>query len=370
MTLAVAPTLDEMIEKSTALDANKQDFRIQAQKLFFDGEGNLIIDEKPMPTEHDEYFVNRNEAISVSGALDDNARNQLYDKLAPTVFGRSSTRSLQTELLDKLTPDNFAAVMNQFLAKSDGQWMVRTEGSRVRAILDGYYPRTWNTRMLEAIAEVLESEDRLGGGFTLDKPWVSADDLYLRGWWDESGKGNYRAGFFFGNGEVGNRKTSALPMVQRHSCTNSIIATDISVLTGEKAGVELTHSGRLSGRAIMIGVLSQMPVILGASAILMDRMILAEGEHLPNFTQILDGLAVEYGWNAMQKDLFSVGTEGERTVAAVVNGLTYLAQHAGFGQEKMTAYQMDAGTFLASPNRTDVVRRWVTQGETGKKVRV
>lgn len=367
----IVTTLDQLVEQSTRYDEEKQDFRIQAQRLFFDGDANLIVDEKPMPRDRDEYFVNRADPIKMVGQLDDNARNQLYDKLAPTIFGKGSTRSLQTELLEKLTPENFAAVMNQFLAKSDGLWMVRMDGNRVRAVLDGHYPRTWNTKMLEAIIEVLDSEDRLGGGFTLDRPYVTADDLHLRGWWDQDdrGSGNFRVGFYFGNGEIGNRKTVALPMIQRHSCQNSIIATDISVLTDDKAGVEFTHSGRLTADAIMIGVLSQMPIILGASAVLIDRMMKAEAEALPSFTQILDGLAIQYGWNAMQKDLFSVGTEGERTVGAVVNGLTYLAQHAGFSEDKVVAYQMDAGDFLTNPDRKSVTDRLIAQAVAGKKIR-
>ena len=52
--------------------------------------------------------------------------------------------------------------------------------------------------------------------------------------------------------------------------------TDVSALTGEKAGFQMVHYRGASAEAMMTQFYAQLPALLNASAALINRMIEAE----------------------------------------------------------------------------------------------
>jgi hypothetical protein len=172
----------------------------------------------------------------------------------------------------------------------------------------------------------------------------------------------------FGNSEIGTRKFMGVPMIRRTSCANSIVVTDVSALTGGKAGFQMVHYRGASAEAMMTQFYAQLPALLNASAALINRMIEAESVLIPDFRQVLDGLMIEHGWKKDFLEVVDAGTEGQRTVAGLVNGITYAA-HAHADTSNPEALQLETlgGKYLlANPS---VFARLAQQG-SGKRVRV
>lgn len=364
----VLNTLDGLIQQSAELDEGKRDFRVPSNSLFFAETRELVLDGVPLP--HDDAdWQTMNDPLKIAGLLTDNARNQLYDKLATAAFGKGRTTSIPTAFLGVLPNGLFADTMNWMLSKSGGEWLVRFGFDQVpfvRAVLDSGYPRTYNTDILQQVHRVLLAKEGLDG-FFLDRPFVNADDMFVRGWWDGKGTGNYRVGFIVTNGETGMRRTSLLPMAQRTSCENSVTVSNLSFITGNKGvGMDAVHRKGITAASIMISMYANMTDVLGASAKLINDMIAAEEVRLPSFAQILKGLSVEYDWDDKDEDRFLTGTEGKETVGGVVNGLTWLAQAKDGGAETLR-YQQAGGDFIYTHG--GLVQRLIDQGRTGKKIK-
>ena len=84
-------------------------------------------------------------------ALTDHATTQLYDKLGPAHYGKGSNKSLPSEYLAKFPPAMRADILNWTLERSPSTWKVRLYEDTCRAVLDGDYPRVWNTEVLRQL---------------------------------------------------------------------------------------------------------------------------------------------------------------------------------------------------------------------------
>lgn len=318
-----------LIDRSEAFDRTKTDFRLKARDVSMNSDGKLVIVAPELPYDDATYAKNRitfdaKEKVERVVSLSDAARVQMYAKLGPAHFGKGSNKALPGEYLKFLPPHMQSDILNWTMEKSEGTWKLRTDGDTCRAIVDGGYPRIWNTEVLRQLSRVLNERNGLDG-LHFERPYVTADDFAVRLWWDGAGTGNYRVGAQFGNNEVGGGSFVGRPMIQRGSCKNSIVVSDFSAITGRRAGFEMTHYVGASAEAMMTQFYAQLPALMNASATLINRMIAAESIMLPDFRMIIDGLRAEHGWDAGFTDLVDQGTEGQRTVAGVVNGVTYAA---------------------------------------------
>lgn len=309
--------LEGLITQSAEHDAQKHDHTAEARDLWFDEAARLSVPPtlmgRMLPLEMTEW-----------------ASRQLYSKLGPVVFGRGSSKALPYDYLTALDPDMRADVLNRHLrAAADRRWLVRGYGETTRAVLDGNYPIVSNTELLEAMEGLIKHERGRFEGLTLVRPSVTADDLNLKIVWrnvDVGGHGGwgggsapYGLGCYLGNGEIGNRRIRLWPLVQKHSCTNSIIVD-------HDEGLTLTHRGSLAG--IMVLIKAALGRVFQASAETLDRLIMAEAERIPDLSDTLDGLSLKYGWSTEVRDAVAFGMEGQQTRAGLVAGVSYAAHAA------------------------------------------
>ena len=367
--------LDSLTDRSAQLDEQKADYRVRACDLTLNpNNGHLVLAANPLPYDDSEISrFGRIGAVRQTRELEltDTATLQLHSKLGQAHFGRGSNKTLPTEYLGKFPNDLYASILNWTLGKSDGAWKIRACEDSCRAVLDSGYPRIWNTEVLRQLRRALDKGlegDYSTSGLNAQRSFVSADELFIRLWWQGSGTGNYRIGIAIGNGEIGNRTFSGYPCVQRHSCENSIMTTQISTLTGQESSFRLVHYRGASANAMMIQFYAALPGLIGASAVLINRMIEAEAIALPNFHQILNGLAVEHGWKPDLLDRVQEGTEGQRTLAGVVNGISFAAhEYASLTEPERASMELLSGDYLfAKPQDWTRLAR---QGEERKRIR-
>ena len=361
-----------LIETSERYDQQKTDFRIRARDLRFDSDGQLVVLAPPLPYDDGIYAQQRLRWLSQpkverTAGMTDHAVSQLHNKLGPAHYGRGSNRTLPTDYLAKFPPAMRADILNWTLERSPSTWKVRLYEDRCRAVLDGDYPRVWNTEVLRQLARVLRDRGGLED-LQVDRPFVSPDEFFLRLWWSGAGTGNYRIGATFGNSETGTRTFMGVPMIRRTSCANSIVVTDTSALTGQKAGFQMVHYRGASAEAMMTQFYAQLPALMNASAALINRMIAAESVVIPDFRQVLDGLMIEHGWKQDFLEVVDEGTEGQRTQAGLVNGITYAAHaHRDTANPQSLELETLGGRYLlANPS---VFQRLAVQGSRAKRIR-
>ena len=210
-----------------AHDKNKFDYSAMARHLNFDKQAALYIVAD---------FANLAQEME-HRTLTEHALRQTFSKLGPAVFGKGSSKVLPFDYLTAIPAELRATCRNQHLANGNGsRWLIRTDGDRVRAILDGNYPGGANergdfenTQYLKIVQSFIDEQPEAYTDLKLVRPYVSADEMGIKISWrdvspfrDENG-GSYAIGTYIGNSEIGTGKLKISPFVQRHQCENSII---------------------------------------------------------------------------------------------------------------------------------------------------
>jgi len=214
---------------------------------------------------------------------------------------------------------------------TENQEGVVTEG--IRAVLDGQYPAISNTELLQVTEKMTA-----GNPYTLVRPHLSPDELNVRIAVKDVSD-NYAVGVYVGNSEIGTSKIRILPFVQRHTCTNSIVSVD--------GGIELVHRGNI--HALRVQLTAALAQALHASGEILERMMAAEQELIPNFADVLRGMSSQYNWSEAVTASAFLGTEGRETRAGLVNGVTFTA-HKHFTGTAQAEMEMLGGAILAAPN--------------------
>jgi hypothetical protein len=318
--------LNSMIECSERYDQDKHDYVHKARDLAFDNNAQLVLPKTMMGS-------------IPPLKLTPWAWEQVFSKTGPAVYGHGSKKTLPTDYLLAIPASLLATNMNTHFRRITRDWMVRGYKQRCRAVLSGDYPLVSNTELIQAIVLAVSSDKGTLTDAKVIRNEVSPDTLHLSMRWKDITGTNYGLGVYLGNGEIGNFRIRLFPMIQRTSCQNSIIHD-------HENGLEVTHRGNL--RSIMIQIKAAFGRIFHASAEMIDQMIEAEGEKVPDFSDVLNGLAIKYRWNNDMKLSVIHGTEGERTRAGIVNGISYAAHDRAAGDER-TDMEILAGEMLVAP---------------------
>lgn len=295
-------TIAQYVNQSLEYDAHKADYSEFARNLHFDETSALVIPPQMfgavMPMKPTTW-----------------AWGQIFSKLGPAVYGKGCNKTLPSDYLLAIPADLRAQNLNRHLQNANGAgWMVRGYDDQARAVLSEGYATIANTELLEILDGVITQNQT--ADFHLSRPSVTPDDLNIRTIWKDTKGGNYGIGVYIGNAEIGNRRLRIYPLIQRHSCENSIIIE-------HDKGIEFVHRG--SKITKMILVKSVIAELFGVAAEVLEKMIAAESQQIPDFADVLDGLAIKYGWNDGTKTSVTLGTEGQQTRAGIVNGVTYAA---------------------------------------------
>ncbi len=287
------------------------------------------------------------ETSTVALQPNDWAWRQMFSKLSASVYGKGVNKTLPADYLLALRPDLRAHVLNDHLHNyPNGEWFIRAYDDTCRAILSNQYASIPNTELL-AILDKITNETKAPSHLTKSSS-VTPDSLNVRIIWKDvqrpdngRGNGGWGIGVAITNGETGQRKLRGMPLLQRHSCDNSIIV-DTNTM-----GFEFSHRGSVTTK--MLVVKSAMQEILPFSANLLETMIAADEQHIPDFTDVLNGLAIQYGWDEKTCTAVACGTEGRDTRAAIVNGVTFAAHSIESPDERMDM-EILGGKILVAPD--------------------
>jgi hypothetical protein len=211
-------------------------------------------------------------------------------------------------------PDNLRATnLNHWQAQlpDGGQWLIRLMNNSVRAVLSEHYTVVDNSTILSLLGELLE-----GVHAKLIRPYLDGNSLHLRLATNDSQGGHYQIGCYVSNDEVGSGAIIVAPFIQRTSCTNSIIHIE--------GGVRRAHY-RLDTTFVRALLKHEVGRALQLSAEMLDAVVEAETERLPDIAGIVADLANRKGLTKTTQDNILIGTESAKTRMGLVNGLSFAA---------------------------------------------
>jgi hypothetical protein len=167
--------------------------------------------------------------------------------------------------------------------------------------------------------------------------------------------GVYALGAYFTTGETGNRKLGVYPLIQRTSCMNSL------VYPGEGC-YEHPHTG--DRNLLRVTFLGEIFKAVKASEVVLDRLIRADQEALPNFADAVGKIAKRNGWAEVVEDRILIGSEGHETRWGLVMGVTAAARQV---EDPTARADMErAAGALLKPARRQRQLRELAQGQLSR----
>ena len=307
----------DLIEKSKKFDADKRD--------------DICI-------RRDMAFSNSMELYTpcMGGmVMTDHSLAQIGAKLGPTMYGKGSTRSINMEHLRHLPKELAALELNYFLWKDQGgnRMMVRAYQKTCRAVVDGRYPDVKNTEVLETLQTLLEDPGQEYGVIEEVKnrgtrSVVTPDGIFVRMFHtnlnrEEHGGALY-AGWHIQNDETGGGAVEIGGAIMNTECDNSLRLPNL---------VRITHQYRVNGlngltstewlknqiAVALINALKTTPPYV-------EAYFEAQTKALPNLGKLITAIAKENHWGEVFKSNVGIGTNGDETLAGLLNGITYAAQ--------------------------------------------
>lgn len=283
--------------------------------------------------------------------LTEHALRQACVKLGVAYEGVKSLPTDYMLALQAENPKGFAANMNDALDRlpDNKGWMVRqwTENDPlVRAILSTGYLKFDNDTLIKLLSDILEKEHaphRISRYSYVHPDRMSVDVMFNDVYQPSKGNpdGRYGVGIRLVDDEIGNGNGGAFPVIRVHICDNSI-----TLDTGNlDSSFKFRHFGpaTLEVKRVMLAV--AMKNILPFTATIIDRMIEAEEDDLPSFSDIVHGMAEKHGWGEAVTDTVFAGSNAQWTKAGLIAGITYAA-HQQPNEEQMTDMEFLAGQIL------------------------
>lgn len=327
--------LKQLIERSESYDQDKRDVgpHVANGGFSFDSvTANIVCP----PTLDDHLRGMTNGAYP----LTDHALQQVCGRLGAAAWP-GSQKTLPVDYLSTCPPTLLAKNLNHWVDRlpADREWFVRTYQDQCRAILTDRFSVVDVTETLRWVQQILD--DKSGNGATLFRPVVTPDVLHLRILVKEvkPPKGSpYAVGTYVTTGEIGNRRIGVFPLIQRTVCTNSI--------TWKKEGAwEHIHTG--SRAVLRQEFLIHMVDAFEASGRLLEAMLDAETNKVPNFDELVTEMCERNGWSESVQNSIFFGAESQDTTFGLVNGLSYMAhKHFSEDPDKQADVEALAGSFL------------------------
>ena len=328
--------IDNLLEESLEQDQHKADYKGPAKEFKFDDLSRIVPAAGPLfgkdisgkPLEATPW-----------------AYSQIFSKLGTTLFGKAS-KSLPSDYLLALRPEQRAALLNDHLQYTKGGWLVRSFDDSARAVLSDRYTTIDNSALLDIINRVSQGTEQPHK--LTPNSSVTPDSLNCRIIWknietgdNSKGNGSWGIGTYIRNGETGNRRGGILPLIQRHSCQNSII------VDSSTSGYEFLHLGSQDAKLTLVK--AAIADVLPFAAKLLDDLIKADGEKIPDFTDVIAGICKQYKWGEDLKSKLILGSEGQDTKLGLINGVTALS-HAVEDPDLKADFEIAGGAILLTPD--------------------
>lgn len=339
--------LEEMLAKSEAFDQDKHDHHGEYSAFTFDEEALLHVPN-----------IGLFAALSAGTPplnVTHNAMIQLCSLLGKVVYGKSSGGVVPAKYIEAIPADLRATVLNRHLRDytDSGHLMARCYQDNARAFVSDRYARIDNTDVLKMLQRVL-SDKAQDAPLKFVRSFVTPDETHVkltvkdtRIRDDQSG---YGVGVYVANDEIGGTSLKVRPLLQRTSCTNSIIPNV------EIASFDVRHAGNAD--AILMQFASALVQALSMGERVLNEFARAKYVELPNFTDVLSGLAKAHSWSDELKFTVAAGTENSATLQGVVNGISYAAHAAPNLQDtERIALEELAGAYLFAPARVQALAR-------------
>lgn len=259
-----------------------------------------------------------------------------------------------------VTPGLAAPHFNHWLQNGgDRHLLLRTmseldgDGHYIRAVLSDEYAVLDNSTVLDVAQNVLNSSGL--GGVSLIRPYLTRDRLsltmtYPTGDFVQSlaakvgvpakESRNFAFGVRIQNSEDGTGSLVVAPLLQRHSCTNSIVFT--------RGGFRQGHRGKRASQAFLQAALAEhmgQAMMLGAD--MLSKIGGAYAAQVPSLSSVLARMGEKFGLSREVSDAIMQGSERENSLWGMINGLSYAA-HAvpDLSQERREGLEALAGNAL------------------------
>jgi hypothetical protein len=324
-------TIDDMIDSAAMLDSGKHDHVLTPR------------------------FVGRRVSVHedlVPCLMEHQATTHLCGRMSQRLVGRPPVPAgfFNETCDDAMYAYNLNTLIDRIVAKKGKSkrggktdWMFRCHGDHVRAVVGENYPAFGldgmfeNRTLLEAMHRIAFSQPQ----HTVVRPFVSRDRVICKVIFKDvrDGAEHYGLGAAFSNSEIGDGLFEVYGLIQRHSCTNSIVIDQ---------GMRYKHVG---GVGKFHAALSELIVSMGeagkSAAEWLERMIFAKTIEIPDIGAMIDGVAKGYGWDDVVKLEMGIGTEGRSTLGGLVNGITWAA-HRVYGDKPELMFELEqaAATIL------------------------
>lgn len=300
-------TLDEALEISQSFDKGKSDYRLPANQIGYDN-GAMSI---PLTLPNSGAVVGHDRATFEPDALSQAC------SLLSIPFPYISRCSAELQSL------NMNYWQKRLRGRQSDTWFIRGYSERgglsVRAVLSGEYRAYSNSTMIETAKKFMQASEL---HYQIIRGYVSRDAIYLK-LTVANVDNNYAVGVVLKHGETGNYQISVAPFIQRHSCTNSIVFSEGG----------WNHRHRWASEAwLEATVLEKMSDAFRVTPKIHEQMVNAAALRIPRFGDTVRDICKANGWSYNIVDNVMQGSEGQATVAGLVNGLSYSA-HATPGLE-------------------------------------
>jgi hypothetical protein len=153
-------------------------------------------------------------------------------------------------------------------------------------------------------------------------------------------------------------------MIYREVCSNGLV---FEAIDKNRQGITLNHTRSRSPQVMMQEFVSQFPQVMRISAEAIDRMLESQGIVIPDFHWVLEGLRIEHGWSKTTLSAVEDGTEKERSLFGLVNGITYAAHQGNVTDKNEFALEKLGGKYLFASMKA--FEHLALQGRKGEKIR-
>lgn len=222
--------------------------------------------------------------------------------------------------------------------KTPGDFLIRGYGDTVRAVLSDQYVPLSNVWILETVLDMLPKGPGGLDGLKLIRPFMGPDAFHLRVMFADEPGGNYGVGFYVRHGEIGNYQLEIGRFIQRHSCENSVVRSDV-----------YKHQHRAITVALLKGEIKEhIGRAIEMAPAMLEETVEAETVAIPNLNDVISGVVKKFKLNDNVQAEILKGTEAKNTRMGFVNGLSFAA-HSTPGLDQDTRIQLEtmAGDALA-----------------------
>jgi hypothetical protein len=318
-------SIDEMVEAAALLDAGKHDHVLTP--VFEGRRVSVDTDLVPCLMEHQAttHLAGRlsarlpNRPPVPAGFLNDTCDDDMYAYNLNKLIGRITAKGGKTD------------------------WMFRCHDDHVRAVVGQNYPAfgldgMWENRtLLETMRLIVKSQSNPN----IIRPFVSRDRTICKVTFKDVtiGSEHFGIGSAFSNSEVGDGQFEVYGLIQKASCTNSIVINQ---------GWKIKHVG---GVFKFHNALDELAKSLGAAGTMaaewLNKMMYSQRIEIPDFSAAIENISKGYGWDDAVKIEIGIGSEGRENVYGLVNGVTWAA-HRQFGDKPDLMFEMEqaAATLL------------------------